>query len=163
MPCTSLAETSGALAFPKIWSSALFEELKASESYANASLNGSVPKSPSVSLVCQGQSEAQYVTFRWNPLDTVSCNFTMTDMVHSAFYNGTDRRLHLAICTFHATFAKVFVQFWLSLHKIIFFINLNKILADPKGKKTFLRQDVTAYVDGNFSDPMEADHCTWPV
>lgn len=32
---------------------------------------------------------AEYVTFRWNPLHTVSCSLTM-DTMHSSFYNGTE-------------------------------------------------------------------------
>ena len=38
---------------------------------------------------------AEYVTFRWNPLHTVSCSFTMNDTVHSAFYNGTEMTSYL--------------------------------------------------------------------
>lgn len=36
--------------------------------------------------------ESHYATFRWNPFNTMSCNFTMNERVESAFYNNTDRQ-----------------------------------------------------------------------
>ena len=85
--------------------------------------------------------ESHYATFRWNPLNTMSCNFTMNERVDSAFYNNTDRQTVFLIAI-NSGAASCVMTLWETVRNAV--------------DEFRLRQNITMYVEGNFSDPTEA-------
>lgn len=59
---------------------------------STADVSGPLEKLPKI--WAQGY-ESHYATFRWNPLNTMSCNFTMNERVESAFYNNTNITMYV--------------------------------------------------------------------
>ena len=89
--------------------------------------------------------ESHYATFRWNPLNTMSCNFTMNERVESAFYNNTERQSVFLMAVNSGAASCVMTNLWQTVLRI----------KCPR-RRSFRGQNITMYVEGNFSDPTEA-------